>query len=174
MSEPSPESIADRLAIMELPARYMRALDRLDRDLMCEQFWEDAYMDYGIFTGGPDEFADFCMSALSSHAANHHMLGQHLIDINGDEAFGEVYFQAFHRVVDGPEKPRDVVIAGRYVDRYEKRNGAWKFSYRSEVVDWAHDHPASDGFLEGSGNILGARKPDDPLYNRGGMRKPKG
>lgn len=171
MSEVLLQQIADRLAIMDLPARYMRALDRLDRDLMGDQFWDDAYLDYGIFTGGPEEFADFCMKALSDHAANHHMIGQNLIEIEGNEASGEVYFQAFHRVVDDPANPRDVVITGRYIDRYERRNGIWKFSYRSEVVDWAHDQPATDAFIQGSGNILGARKPDDWLYKCQPTRK---
>lgn len=164
----------DKLAIMELPGLYMRGLDRLDRDLLRAQFWDDAYLDYGIYTGGPDGFADFCMEALSGHAANHHMIGQNNLDIRGDEAFGEVYFYAFHRVITEDSKARDLVINGRYLDRYEKRDGIWKFAYRSEIVDWARNDPASDQFMEGSGNILGQRKPDDPLYKREVMRRPEG
>ncbi len=162
----------DRLALMDLPGLYMRGLDRLDRDLLRAQFWDDAYLDYGIYTGGPDGFADFCMEALSGHVANHHMIGQNNLDIQGDEAFGEVYFYAFHRIVGEDKQARDVVINGRYIDRYEKRDGIWKFAYRSEVVDWSRDDPAADQFMEGSGNIIGKRKPDDPLYNRELMRWP--
>ena len=68
---------------------------------------------------------------------------------------------------------RDVVIAGRYIDRYEKREGIWKFAYRSEVVDWARDDPATDAFMEGTGNIWSERKPDDRLYNRSAMTRPE-
>ncbi|MEO9500266.1 MAG: nuclear transport factor 2 family protein [Parasphingorhabdus sp.] len=162
----------DKLAIMELPARYMRGLDRLDRDLLRAQFWDDAWMDYGIYTGGADGFADFCMEALSSHVRNHHIIGQNLVEIDGDQAYGEVYFQAYHRIVGEEGEERDVVIAGRYVDRYQKRAGIWKFAYRSEVVDWARDDPAADAFLAGSGNIWGERKPDDSLYQRDAMKRP--
>lgn len=162
----------DKLAIMELPARYMRALDRLDRDLLRAQFWDDAYMDYGIYAGDADGFSDFCMTALADHDRNHHMIGQNNVEVEGDRAFGEVYFQAYHRVRNERDELRDIFICGRYADRYEKRDGIWKFSYRSEIVDWARDDPATDAFLEGSGNIWGERKPDDPIYNCSAMRRP--
>lgn len=162
----------EKLAIAELPALYMRGLDRLDRDLLRAQFWDDAYLDYGIYVGDVDGFADFCMKSLRDHRRNNHFIGQHLIEVDGDTAWGEVYFQAYHRVVKADGELRDVVVAGRYVDRYEKRAGIWKFAYRSEVVDWARDDPAADGFMAGSGNIWGERKPDDPLYRREAMSRP--
>ncbi|QJB68524.1 nuclear transport factor 2 family protein [Parasphingorhabdus halotolerans] len=79
----------DKLAIMELPAQYLRALDRLDRNLLRAQFWDDSYMDYGIYTGDADGFADFCMTALSSHVRNHHLIGQHLTEVEGDGTLGD-------------------------------------------------------------------------------------
>jgi hypothetical protein len=161
---------ADRQAIIDLAANYMRALDRLDQALLEAQFWDDAHLAYGIYEGGPREFAAFCMTALSGHDRNHHMLGQHLVEIAGDEAFGEVYYQAYHRLTDEHGAKRDLVIAGRYVDRCEKRGGVWKFAYRSEIVDWARDDPASDAILKATPFILGQRKPADPLYNRAAMR----
>jgi SnoaL-like domain len=163
----------EKLAIAELPALYMRGLDRLDRDLLRAQFWDDAYLDYGIYAGGADGFADFCMKALRGHARNHHFIGQHLIEVEGETAWGEVYFQAYHRIISDAGEPRDMVAAGRYVDRYEKRGGIWKFAYRCEVVDWARDDPAADAFIAGSGNIWGERKPDDPLYKREAMAWPE-
>ena len=40
------------------------------------------------------------------------MLGQMLVQVDGDKAIGEIYFQAFHRIVeDGEEK--DLFISGR-------------------------------------------------------------
>lgn len=161
----------DRFAIIDLAARYMRGLDRLDGALLEAQFWPEARCEYGIFSGSPADFADFCMAALKDHARNHHMLGQHLVDFTGpDEAFGEVYYQAYHRVAGEDGAPRDLFIAGRYVDRYERRGGIWKIAYRSELVDWLRDDPASDAMLGAAPFILGQRKPDDPLYHREAMR----
>ena len=163
-------AIADRLAIMDLAAKYMRALDRLDRALLEAQFWPDARLEYGIYAGGPREFAGFAMQALAGHDRNHHMLGQQLIEIDGDEAHGEVYYQAWHRTTDEHGAKRDLVIAGRYIDRCERRGGVWKFAYRAEIVDWARDDPASDAILGAMPFILGQRKPADPLYDRASMR----
>lgn len=172
MSRDSKE-VADRQEIADLSGTYMRGLDRLDRAALASVFHDDAYMDYGFFRGGVDGFADMCMAALRSHLANHHMLGQINIDFDGDDvAFGEVYFQAFHRIVrDGDEL--DLFISGRYVDRYERRDDVWKISYRSEVNDWAREDPATDSYFNAQPEgHRGARMPDDALYHRARMQKP--
>jgi hypothetical protein len=161
---------ADRFAIIDLAALYMRGLDRLDEALLAAQFWSDARLEYGIFAGGAAEFAAFCMGALKDHDANQHLIGQHLIDFaSDDEAYGEVYYQAYHRTTDAAGAKRDLIIAGRYVDRYERRGGVWKIAYRSELVDWLRDDPASDAMLAAAPFLIGARKPADPLYDRHAM-----
>lgn len=165
------EELADKQAITDLVARYMRGLDRLDKELLRSTFHDDATTDYGFFTGGPDDFVNMAYGALQDHLANHHMIGQVLIDLEGDIAFGEVYFQAFHRIVTNGEE-RDLFIAGRYVDRYEKRNGNWKIAFRSEVNDWSRNDPATDGYFADTPNSLrGARKPDDAVYQREALRQ---
>jgi hypothetical protein len=151
----------DREEIRELSRRYMRGLDRLDKPLLQSVFADDATVDYGFFQGSANDFVDFAHNVLGEHLANHHMLGQMMVDVRGDEAVGEIYFQAFHRIVaDGEEK--DLFIAGRYLDRYAKQDGAWKISFRSEVNDWARTDPAADDALkQNTAAIIGARAPDD-------------
>lgn len=164
-------SADDRFAIIDLAAHYMRGLDRLDGALLEAQFWPEARCEYGVFSGSPADFAAFCMTMLKEHQRNHHFIGQHLIDFTGaHEAYGEVYYQAYHRVFDEAEAPRDLFIAGRYVDRYERRGGTWKIAYRSELVDWVRDDPATDDMVASAPFIMGQRKPDDPLYDREAMR----
>ncbi len=149
--------------IAELSGTYMRGLDRLQPELVRSVFHDDATTDYGFFQGGPDGFAEMAYEALKDHLANHHLLGQINITLaSEDVAYGEVYFQAFHRlVVDGREQ--DLFIAGRYVDRYEKRSGVWKIAFRSEINDWARTVDAADEFFRQQPAALrGARAPDDP------------
>lgn len=165
------DSAEDRFAIIDLAALYMRGLDRLDEALLAAQFWHDARCEYGVFSGGAQDFATFCMAALAGHDRNQHLIGQHLIDfVAPDEAFGEVYYQAYHRTTDESGAKRDLVIAGRYVDRYERRAGLWKIAYRSELVDWLRDDPASDAMLGAAPFIIGERKPADPLYHLDAMQ----
>ena len=94
------------------------------------------------------------------------MIGQVRIDFEGETAFGEVYFQAFHRVSEN-----DLWVSGRYVDRYERRAGAWKIAHRSELVDWLRVEPASDAPLLAQGGWpFGARAPHDLSCDREGLR----
>ena len=165
------EAAADKLEIMALSATYMRGLDRLDGELERSVFWDDAWCSYGIYEGGPDGFVEFCQQALGTHGANHHFIGQISVDLNGEEAFGEVYYQAYHRIKNEQGEDRDMFVSGRYIDRYERRDGTWKIAYRSELVDWVRDDPATDSWFADSRMIPGTRKPDDPLYNRAAMYK---
>ena len=157
------EDVLAKQEIYELSCNYMRGLDRLDADLMRTVFHDDATVDYGFFQGSGKDFVAFAQNALKDHLANHHMIGQVNIKVDGDRAVGEVYFQAFHRVVeDGEEK--DLFISGRYVDRYARRDGVWKISFRSEVNDWARLEADADNYLAGSGCLIGERKPGDYSY----------
>ena len=60
-------------------------------------------------------------------------------------------------------------VAGRYVDRYERRDGAWKFAFRSELVDWVRLDPATgEGMMPGA--LWGARGADDLSSQRDRVR----
>ncbi len=163
------EELLAKQEITDLVGRYMRGLDRLDKALLRSTFHDDANTDYGFFQGGPDAFVDMAYQALKDHLANHHMIGQVNIQVEGDVAFGEVYFQAFHRVVTNGEE-RDLFIAGRYVDRYEKRNNEWRIAFRSEVNDWARDDPATDGYFAATPDSLRGGRLDDASYQLDELR----
>ncbi len=149
---------------------YMRAQDRLIPELHRSVFHDDATTDYGSYAGGPDGFVAFAQGALTPHKANHNMIGQVKIDFEGaDLAFGEVYFQAFHRIVDKGEDA-DLWVSGRYVDRYERRAGAWKIAHRTELVDYVRTEPAADAANRPGRFPQGARAPADLSCRRDEMR----
>lgn len=173
MSDIDQKRLHDILArdeIYQLCCTYMRGQDRLDPVAHRSVFWDDARLSYGIYEGGPDGFVEFAQGALTPHLSNHHMIGQVQIEVEGDEAYGEVYYQAFHRIKEEDGAETDLFVSGRYVDRYERRGGVWKIAYRSELVDWVRSEPAADDWFKESGMLPGARKPDDPLYHREKMR----
>ena len=168
------KSLDELLAWHEIYDRlcdYMRAQDRLDSELHRSVFHDDATTDYGSLKGGADAFVDFAQGLLATHCSNHHMIGQVRIDFEGETAFGEVYFQAFHRIIDDDKADQDLWISGRYVDRYERRAGVWKIAHRSELVDWLRVEPAADAALLTQGGWpLGARAPHDLSCDRNGLR----
>jgi len=164
------QALLDKQDIYELSCNYMRGLDRLDEKLLVSVFFDDAWCDYGFTSGSPAQFARFCIAALQSHTANQHMIGNVLIELEGDEAFGEVYFHAYHKVM-GETGFEDIIIAGRYLDRYERREGVWKFAYRSERVDWSRTQPTNDSYFALAPDCLRGGRQDDFVYDRENRRR---
>jgi hypothetical protein len=157
--------VVARQEILNLSYRYARAQDRLDAKAHRSVFFDDAWLDYGFYVGGPDEFVAFAQGALKDMEVTQHLQGQIDIEIQGDTAFGEVYYIAYHRITrDG--KPADLIVAGRYIDRYECRQGVWKIAFRSELVDWSRIDPASGSFFELMPKALSTRRGEVDLADR--------
>lgn len=155
--------LAARRDIAEAAQRYVRGLDRLDAALQRRAFHDDAVIDCGLMKGTADEFVDFCQDFLGTMEASHHLLGQHRIEVSGDSARGEVYFQAWHGVRDEAGGVRDLFIAGRYLDEYACRDGEWRITARLLVTDWVKDDPGSlDFFAANPGAVRGGRRGADP------------
>ena len=184
-SDPVSELLAKQ-EIYELCCRYIRGLDRARRELMRAAFHDDAVFDLGYIKVGPDEFCDFGIEALASHEGTHHMLANTLIEFDGDTtAYGEIYFHAHHRLEAGDHllssenaqmvpvathDRSDLIVAGRYVDRYEKRDGVWKIAYRAELVDWARTQATQDGFFDQQPETLRGSRVDDLVFARARLR----
>lgn len=155
--------LAARRDIAEAVHRYMRGLDRLDPALQRSAFHDDAVIDCGLMKGGADAFVAFCQEFLGAMDATHHLLGQVRIELDGDHARGECYFQAWHGTRDAQGAPRDLFVAGRYVDRYARRDGEWRIAERLLLTDWVRDEPADHAFFAASpGPLRGGRRGSDP------------
>ena len=159
------QTLVDKQAIYELSCRYMRGLDRTDAELLLSVFWDDAYCEYGFINGDAPTFVVFAITALREHESNQHMIGNTLLEVAGDEAFGEVYFHAYHKVKSETGFD-DLIVAGRYLDRYERRDGVWKMSYRSERVDWSRTTPTQDPYYQMMPDSLFGGRLDDAVYDR--------
>jgi hypothetical protein len=151
--------LAARRDIADAVDRYMRGLDRLDPALQRSAFHDDAFVDVGLMAGPVDEFVAFAQELLAAMDATHHMLGQVRIEVQGETATGECYFQAWHGARDEAGNPRDLFISGRYIDDYACKNGEWRIARRKLITDWVTDQPADQGFYE-----------QNPTTNRGGRR----
>ncbi|MDE0756652.1 MAG: nuclear transport factor 2 family protein [Pseudomonadales bacterium] len=159
------QRVVAKQEIYELSCRYSRGLDRLDRELLLSVFTEGAYCEYGFINSNPTLFVDYALNALSNHLANQHMVGNHLIEFEGEQAFGEIYFNAYHKFETGGIN-QDMIIAGRYLDRYEIEDGQWKMAYRSERVDWSRSGPSQDPYFDNAPKTLLGERQDDAVYRR--------
>lgn len=139
--------LAARRDITDCVHRYMRGLDRLDPVLQRSAFHDGAFVDVGLMAGPVDEFIPFGQEMLGAMDGSHHFLGQIRIEVNGDTAQGECYFQAWHGTRDEDGNPRDLFISGRYIDEYACNNGEWRIAKRALITDWTTDNPAEHSFF---------------------------
>src|SRR3546814_12127745 len=72
-----------------------------------------------------------------------HIVGNGRVDIDGDIARSESYLVSCQDVLaDGVRKTR--IRAGRYVDRFERRNGTWKLAAPTMIDEWARIDPVGE------------------------------
>ena len=160
------QELLDRVALHDLVMRYCRGSDRRDFALVRSLYHDDAFDEHGsMFQGGPDEFVAWLPKVTSHWELTRHSITNSLFVIDGDRAEGEHYVEAWHRTF-APDA-RLFIALGRYLDRYEKRDGAWKFSYRSLVFDHGTIVPVDvDSFARmGKDAPHGRADRDDPSFS---------
>jgi hypothetical protein len=153
--------------ITEVIHRVARGTDRLDHDLIVSGYWPDGFDDHNSFRGGPVEFADWVLTVLPHFQATHHFLGQCRIQVDGDVAHTETYCDAHH--VSHPDERgtvTDMVLGLRYVDRFERRDGAWRIAKRICAFDWTYTTPSSAVWSFGDDFTVGRRDRSDITYTR--------
>ncbi|WP_104181940.1 nuclear transport factor 2 family protein [Arthrobacter sp. B0490] len=128
--------LLDRQEILDCVYRYARGMDRWDRELARSAYHDDAIDDHGQFVGGVDEFLDWAFSVHGeAHASHQHAILNHTCDLDSDgkTAHTESYY---HFVSLNNHGEPWSMVAGRYIDRFEKRNGRWAIAARVVVRDW--------------------------------------
>lgn len=162
--DPEVQGLLDKQAIREVMMRYCRGLDRCDATLLASAYHPDAVDDHGgrTFSGaGLGQGIIDWMREMHIVMGTHHITNQ-AIHLDGDTAGSESYFSGFMlESHDGEE--RTLQMAGRYLDRLERRNGEWKIAHRVVVPEMAGHLPAGLTWL---GRRLGYDGSDttDPSY----------
>jgi hypothetical protein len=128
------DDLLDREAIRQALARYARGMDRQNLELVLEAYWPDARDAHGPIEGSPQEFAEFAQASWPTLRMEHTM-GQSYIELAGNFANVETYFIAHHHLT-AEHVEYEYLVGGRYNDRFEKRDGAWKVLNRVVVYDW--------------------------------------
>jgi SnoaL-like domain len=167
IAPPDVQELLDEYALRKLVHGYCRAVDRGDLDTVRDLYHPDAEDSHGSFSSGAVEvfLSTLAQTRPYIRSMQHHVTTTNFA-ISGDIAEGEVYSIATHSfAASGGET--EVVVGGRYLDKYEKRDGVWKFTTRSIVTDWAHVHDPST--VDVSHPITrdtprGSPGPDDPSH----------
>lgn len=161
------DELLDKQDILETLARFSRGMDRFDKDTYLSAFWDDAEMAAGPFVGSAADCWDWAIPMHETgQVLTHHALLQTTIDLDGDTAHTETYYQFV-----GRNRDESLWIAGgRYIDRLEKRGGQWKIALRTNVIEWGCvPTPMPIPFADVTDialNGTSSRSPADPSYQR--------
>jgi ketosteroid isomerase-like protein len=151
--------LVDEFQLRKLVHAYCRAVDRGDIEHLRDLYHHDAIDAHGGFSAGTaDRFLDGLTAARPYIRAMQHNITTVNFAIAGDVAEGEIYTIAVHTLA-GREHDIDLIVGGRYLDKYEKRHGTWKIMERTIVTDWARvsdpssmdlSHPITKDTLKGA------------------------
>jgi hypothetical protein len=134
-------ALLDRQDIEDCLARIARGTDRFDRALFLSGCHADARFSVGgqvtsaeeTFEGGRAMHAEAAIATL-------HCLSTMNCDIAGDAAHVETYHIYCARAAD----ETNWAATGRYIDRFERREGRWGLVFRHISVEWAGKMGALD------------------------------
>jgi hypothetical protein len=131
------ESLIAKQDITRVLQRYCRAMDRIDAPLGYTVWHPNGTADYGPrFQGTGHGFIDWVCEFHRSLVSHSHLIGNLLIDVQGDRAVSETYVSVAllaatdsgHIITNG---------RGRYLDRWSRRAGVWAIDARRYVNDFA-------------------------------------
>ena len=165
--------LVDRQEIHDCLLRFCKGMDRFDRDLYLSAFHADAEMAAGPYVGDVPGCWDWAMPMhRDGQVLTHHLLLNHHVEIEGDTAHSECYYQFVARNHPWEQGGEETVLlaGGRYIDRLERRDGEWRIALRTNLIEWSCLQPSlpppfSD--VPGIGdNGVSARDNSDPSYTR--------
>jgi len=146
--------VNDRTEIADLVNNWAFFRDQEKWDALSATFHKDGTISLSWFDGPHEGFvaASRQLAARSGALLKHYVGGPH-IRINGDRALSEVNVTIMVRAKT-PAGEVDTTSYARFIDRIEKRDGAWKILKRTAVyekdrVDAVDRAALPDGFFEG-------------------------
>lgn len=163
------QALADKQAIYGQMCRYIQACDRCDVDLLKSVFHQDGTVRFGIFDGNAIEFAEYDIPFIKDNLLmSWHRISNVTIELNGNRATAESYMLG-NASASTPNGVINCPDGMRYTDIWEKREGMWRMSSRSLIMDWnaAWAYSGRTDGIYASFKELGERSRNDLSYRLG-------
>ena len=133
-------------AISDAINRFARGADSADFELMRSVYWPEATDDHGNFSGNALEFVEHARHVLKRFRKTMHFITNINVEFWADgQADAQSYFYAYHEHLPEQEGGPIMVtlVGGRYLDRFEERNGEWRIIARVVTMDWNEHRPSA-------------------------------
>jgi len=157
------EELLDKQALHELLMRYCRGVDRNDAELLASVYHSDAYDDHGIYRGDAHGFVEWVLGRQEGTRSSMHCILNEYFTLDGDVAHGECYFVwCATSPEDAAAPPELTMTGGRYIDRFERRDGEWRIARRQVVLEWGRVFLQTEAPLDAF--VSARRDRSDPSY----------
>ncbi len=141
MDDAKLQLLLDRAEISDVQLRYATGLDSRDWPLFRSCFADEIETDFtSIFGGTPrkvsaDKWTEAARRTLSGLAATQHMITNHVITVDGDNATCVAYVQARHYL---PNDTGDSTqnMFGYYTNRFVRTRDGWKIRACKLSLSW--------------------------------------
>jgi len=158
------QRMLDQHTIRETVLRYCRAVDRCDFAAVRDVYTADGLDHHTGFSGSADDYVAWITVKLSAFEGTTHIVGNHLSELNGDEAVSETYGTAVHWGVQRDDPALNFTSGFRYVDHFRRDDDKrWRIVERFAVREWTRAEAGMFVTAEAPGP-RGSRGPDDPLH----------
>lgn len=128
--DPATPATSDHEAIRTTLARYCHRCDDGDFERFAELFTDDAtFTVLGATQHGREQIRTWIEASLPPEVRGKHLISEPAIELDGDEARAATDFVFVGRAGDGYA----ITSAGRYLDRMQRVEGAWRIASR-EIV----------------------------------------
>lgn len=133
--------LVDRAAIVDLTIAYTWALDTKSWDDLDRVFLADATADLTEDLHGVEAIKARVRRTLADLDASQHIVSNHHVVIEGDEASCRCQLQAQHVRRSARGGP-NFIVGGRYEDRLVRTDDGWRIAHRRLVIVWTEGNPA--------------------------------
>lgn len=159
------EELIDRQLILDVIHRYCRGVDRLDKDLIASSYHPDAWDDHGTFKVRGSQCADVIVARIAQQANSsmHCITNVSYERLANDVVNTEAYFVAWLAFARG-DGSFTRGLGGRYVDRFERRDNAWRIANRVVVHEWSRIDPIGEAWPPSLNMHQGQRSREDVTY----------
>jgi 3-phenylpropionate/cinnamic acid dioxygenase small subunit len=134
------EDLIARAEIIDVAHAYATGIDRRDWRLYRSIFAEEVDLDFSTWGAEPgrmsaDAWTASVRQGLSGFTATQHVLSNHVITLQDDEATCVTYMQALHYLVS--EGGSDMqTLGGFYTNRLRRTPAGWKIHGCTLTVTW--------------------------------------
>ena len=135
------DTTRDEHEVAKLASQYCWALDTGEYDALRRVFTTDAYAVLGeTECHGIDAIIERVSSALGHLDGSQHLVGSHIVAVDGDTATHRCYLQAQH-ILRGTEGGELWMVAGMYQDRAVRTPDGWRIDHRVLSRIWTSGNP---------------------------------